>query len=253
MNTPPSKALIDEHLPDAIKDRLNAPPKDSVSSDAVLGGIDGCVTTFSVVSGVIGAGLSPSVALVMGFANLMADGFSMAISNYESIKTRGEFVQSLREAEAEHIDRIPEGEQEELRQIFANKGFSGDILEKIVGTIASDRRLWIETMLTEEHGVQTINRNPVKAAMTTFCSFVLFGAIPLLPFVVLNVEPQTQFALSSSLAALMFFVIGAMKSRVLSRPILRSGLSTLVTGSMAATLAFLVGYLLREVFGIAAA
>ena len=242
--------LAKEHRPEAIRERLRSPAKQNVISDAVLGGIDGCVTTFAVVSGVIGAGLSPSVALVLGFANLLADGFSMAVSNYESIKAAGEFIQSVRASEQEHIDKIPAGEREEIRQIFQQKGFSGDVLEAIVNTISADRRLWIDTMLTEEHGVPRISRDPIKAAATTFGSFILVGSIPLMPFMVPGMETGSQFTVSACLAAIMFFSIGAMKSRVFFKPVFRSGLGTLLTGGGAATLAFLVGYLLRNIAGI---
>jgi len=244
--------LAEEHLPEAIRERLKSPAKQNAISDAVLGGIDGCVTTFAVVSGVVGAGFSPSVALVLGFANLIADGFSMAISNYESIKAAGEFIQSVRVSEQEHIDKIPIGEREEIRQIFKKKGFSGEVLEKIVDTISADRRLWIDTMLTEEHGVQIIGRDPVKAAFTTFGSFIVVGSIPLMPFMVTGIEKGSQFTFSACLAAIMFFSVGAMKSRLISKPVFRSGMGTLLTGGTAATLAFLVGYLLGEIFGIGA-
>jgi len=188
----------------------------------------------------------------MGFANLIADGFSMAVSNYESIKTSGEFIQSIRDSEEEHIDKIPSGEREEIRQIFKNKGFSGEVLETIVNTISADRNLWIDTMLTEEHGVQKTSRDQVKASIATFGSFVVVGSMPLIPFIVHGLEKNTQFILSTFLAALMFFSIGAMKSRIFSKPVFRSGMSTLLTGGTAAALAFAVGYLLREIFGIVA-
>lgn len=243
--------LSEEHRPDVIREKLKRPGKENLASDAVLGGIDGCVTTFAVVAGVIGADFSSSVALILGFANLIADGFSMAISNYESIKTAGEFIQSIRDSEKEHIDKIPEGEREEIRQIFKNKGFSGDTLEKIVNTICADQHLWIDTMLTEEHGVQKTSRNPVKAAIATFASFVLVGSMPLLPFMVPGIEKNVQFAISVCLAALMFFSIGALKSRVFAKPVFRSGVDTLLTGGTAALLAFVTGYLLRGVFGLA--
>ena len=252
MNRVPEQKLSEEHLPEVIRERLNSATKQSVVSDAVLGGIDGCVTTFAVVSGVVGAGFSSSVALVLGIANLLADGFSMAISNYESIKATREYIQSIRVSEQEHIDKIPEGEQEEIRQIFRNKGFSGEVLETIVDTISADQRLWIDTMLTEEHGMQKNGRDPVKAAITTFCSFIVVGLIPLIPFMVPAMERTSQFTFSACLAAIMFFSIGAMKSRVFFKPVFRSGLSTLFTGGAAATLAFLVGYLLREILGIGA-
>jgi vacuolar iron transporter family protein len=252
MNIDAEDKLAAEHRPEIIRERLRNPTRQSVISDAVLGGIDGCVTTFAVVSGVVGAGLPPSIALVLGFANLMADGFSMAVSNYESIRASEDYIHSIRVTEQQHIDRVPAGEREEIRQIFKEKGFSGDMLEKIVETITADMSLWIDTMLTEEHGVQKTGRDPVKAALTTFVSFIVVGAAPLIPFMVPAVERDLQFILSAFLAGIMFFTIGALKSRIFSRPVLRSGLSTLLTGGGAAALAFVVGYLLREIFGIGA-
>lgn len=245
------KDLVEEHRPETIREKLKRPAKENMVADAVLGAIDGCVTTFAVVSGVVGAGLSPAVALVLGFANLVADGFSMAVSNYESIKSDEEFIQNIRDSEKEHIDKIPSGEREEIRQIFQNKGFSGEVLEEIVNTISADRHLWVETMLTEEHGVQKSGRDPIKAAVTTFASFVVVGSMPLVPFLIPGLQKSTEFALSAFLAALMFFSIGVMKSRIFCKPALRSGASTLLTGGTAAALAFFVGYALRELFGIA--
>ncbi len=246
-----AEKLSEEHRPEAIREKLKKPIKENVASDAVLGGIDGCVTTFAVVSGVVGAGFAPSVALVLGFANLIADGFSMAISNYESIKTTQEFIQSIRDSEKEHIDKIPSGEREEIRQIFKNKGFSADVLETIVETISADRKLWIDTMLMEEHGVQKTSKDPLKAAIATFTAFILVGSMPLIPFMIPDLEKDQQFTISACLAALMFFSIGALKSRIFSKPVFISGAKTLLTGGTAAMLAFAVGYLLREIFDIA--
>ena len=245
--------LLKEHQPEAIRKRLNLPIKSQNISNAVLGGIDGCVTTFAVVSGVLGANFSSSVALVLGFANLLADGFSMAISNYESISAQREFVNIIRRSEEEHIDKVPSGEREEIRQIFQQKGFSGEILEEIVDTITQDRSLWVETMLSEEHGIQKSEPNPWKAGLTTFIAFVLVGAMPLLPFLAPALVIQQQFYLSACFAGIMFFSIGMLKSLVFAKPIFISGLRTLVTGGTAAAVAFFTGYLLRETFGIGVA
>lgn len=239
-----------EHQPEEITQRLNKPPQPQNLSDAILGAIDGCVTTFAVVSGAFGAGFSPAVALILGFANLLADAFSMAVSNYEAMKAQIELSDKIRQSEEEHIKRIPEGEREEIRQIFQQKGFEGETLETIVETICQDKDLWIETMLMEEHGIQKSNPSPIRSALTTFVAFILVGAIPLLPFLMPNLEMQSQFIISAGLAGLMFFLIGMLKSLFLAKPILISGLSTLLTGGTAAGLAFLTGYILREIVGI---
>lgn len=245
-----TQELRDQHHPGAIRDRLEADRQPQNISDAVLGGIDGCVTTFAVVCGVVGAGFAAPVALVLGFANLFADGFSMAVSNFESMKAAAEHVDKFRRQEHDHIERIPEGEREEIRQIFAGKGFSGDTLDVVVDTITANQKLWIETMLVEEYGLKTDSVNPVRSAVTTFLAFVLVGTMPLVPFLVADLAMHTRFILSLALAGAMFFCIGSFKSLVTGTPWLRSGIATLVNGSIAAGLAFLTGYLLREVFNV---
>ena len=245
-----AEQLYKEHRPEAIKQRLAKAAKSQNISDAVLGGIDGCITTFAVVAAAVGAGLPAPIALVLGFANLFADGFSMAVSNYESTKARREFSENIRRTEEEHIDRIPAGEREEIRQIFQNKGFEGKTLAKIVETISQDRRLWVETMLTEEHGLQKTGPSPWRSATVTFMAFLVIGAMPLMPLLATSLAMQQQFIISTVVAAVVFFSIGTLKSLVFARPVFRAGLGTLLTGSAAAGLAYLTGYLLRATFGI---
>lgn len=244
-------SLKAEHNADAIKERLSKKPKAQHVSDAILGGIDGCVTTFAIISGSVGAGFSPSVALILGFANLFADGFSMGVSNFESIKAEQEYSAKLKRTEEDHIEKVPEGEREEIRQIFQKKGFKGSVLEEIVKTISGDKSLWVETMLIEEYGVSQNSPSPWKSAFTTFTAFLLVGSIPLLPFLFSSLSMQEQFLISGSIAAVMFFLIGILKSIVFSLPKLKSGLRTLLTGGMAASLAYITGYVLRTAFDIA--
>ncbi|MCP5356898.1 MAG: VIT1/CCC1 transporter family protein [Pseudomonadales bacterium] len=242
--------LQEEHTPARVHQRLSAPGPSNRLSDAVLGGIDGCVTTFAVVAGAYGAGFSANVALVLGFANLLADGFSMAVSNYESVKAQSEYVDSIRRTEEEHIRVVPEGEREEIRQIYASRGFSGELLEQVVEVITADRKQWIDTMVREEYGVQTEVPDPWQAGLVTFAAFLVVGLVPLLPFLAPSLSLLQQFQISSVLAAVMFFAIGSLKSYVLARPVLKSGLMTLLTGGGAASLAYVTGALLRGVFGI---
>ena len=131
----------------SVRERLAARRQHNYLGDAVLGAIDGCVTTFAVVASAVGAGFSGVVVIVLGLANLLADGFSMAVGNYLGVKSEPERVERARRAEQHHIDGVPEGEREEIRQIFERKGFGGDVLEKIVEGITRDRRLWVDTML----------------------------------------------------------------------------------------------------------
>ena len=242
------KELATQHQPEAIRLRLQHGGKTGYLPDGVLGGIDGCVTTFAVVSGAVGAGFPGTVALILGCANLVADGFSMAVSNFQSKRAQVESMEQARRTEENHIAEIPEGEREEIRQIFRQKGFDGDTLERIVDTITRDRALWIETMLSEELGLQKIALNPIRSAMVTFLAFVGVGAVPLAPFLFTSLSMDMKFGCSVALAAAMFYGIGLIKGLVLDRPAMISGVSTLLTGSAAAGLAYMVGYFLRQFY-----
>lgn len=242
-------ALRDAHHPSAIESRLDEAQKHSYLGDAVLGGIDGCVTTFAVVTGAIGGGFSTPVVVILGFANLIADGFSMAVSNYQSTLSRREFLEKARLEEEHHIERIPEGEREEIRQIFMRKGFEDDVLERIVDIITSDRELWVNTMLTEEHGLQLETPSAFKAAFSTFAAFLLVGMFPLLPFLATTMSSGSTFLASCMAAGAAFFAVGAVKGHLLNKAIVKSGLSTLLTGGAAASIAYFVGAWLRSMFG----
>lgn len=231
-----------DHSPEAIRERLSAGPRHSYIRDWVYGGIDGSVTTFAVVSGVIGASLSPVVILVMGFANLVADGFSMAASNYLGTKAEQEDFKRLEVIEYRHVDTNPEGEREEVRQIYREKGFEGEDLERVVELITSDRTRWVRTMLTEEYGLPLEVRSAKLAAFSTFSAFSLCGLVPLLPFIL---GVSRAFAISTVLTGVTFFAIGAVKAKWSTKAWWRSGLETLFVGSIAALLAYGAGLLLK--------
>ena len=231
------------HSPEEIGERLAAGPRPSYLRDWVYGGIDGAVTTFAVVAGVVGAELQPAVVVVMGFANLAADGFSMAAGNYLGTRAEREDLARLEEVEHRHIDLVPDGEREEVRQIYRGKGFGGEELERAVAVITADRSRWVRTMLTEEYGLPTEVRSPLRAAASTFAAFCLCGLAPLLPYLF---GARGAFLASALLTGAVFFAIGSAKSRWSPSPWWSSGLSTLLVGGLAASLAYVVGAALRS-------
>jgi VIT1/CCC1 family predicted Fe2+/Mn2+ transporter len=233
------------HTPPAIAERLAAATEHSYLRDFVLGAIDGTVTTFAVVSGVAGAELSATVAVILGFANLLADGFSMAAGNFLSTRADRQVLERAREIEEMHIERVPEGEREEIRQIFAGKGFEGPLLERVVDVITEDPRRWVDTMLTEEMGLQLEKPSPLRAAVSTFVAFITVGFVPLMPFVLLRLSAEHTFVVSTVLTGVTFFLIGVFKGFVVNRPWLSSGLETFIVGGLAASLSYAVGLLLR--------
>ena len=176
---PDLRPLIEEHAPEAIAERLRAGPKASYLRDFVYGAIDGTVTTLAVVAGGAGAGLRPAVAVVLGLANLLADGFSMATSDFLATRSEEQRRHRVRKEEERHVDLVPAGEREELRQLLSLRGLEGELLEQVVEIIAADRDGWVDIMMEQEHGFGSGSTNALKGAAATFVAFVLVGAVPL--------------------------------------------------------------------------
>lgn len=234
-----------EHTTEAIRERLSS-VRHNYIRDWIYGGIDGAVTTFAVVSGVSGAELSAAVVLILGFANLIADGFSMAASNFLATRAEIEDYRRLEKIEYRHIEQFPEGEREEIRQIYREKGFTGEELERAVDLITSDKDRWVRAMLAEEYGLPAEIRSPVKAALSTLSAFLICGLIPLVSYLF---GAENSFFISSVLTGATFFLIGSVKSRWSTVSWLRSGAETLIVGSLAAVLAYAVGVLLKGIAG----
>lgn len=244
-----SESLLHGHSPKQIHERLTARKNHSYLRDFVYGAIDGAVTTFAVVSGVAGAELDTSIVIILGAANLIGDGFSMAAGNYLGTRAEQQQRDRTRQMEELHIDQFPDAEREEIRQIFAAKGFEGEDLERAVQVITSDRRQWVETMLTDEHGLTLDGPHPMKAALMTFAAFLVIGFLPLIPFVAQSFVPlrTTAYTLSTLLTILAFFSVGAVKSRFVDQHWSVAGLESLAIGGSAASLAYFVGVLLKGV------
>ncbi len=228
------------HSQQEITARINAPPGRGVLRDIVYGGIDGSVTTFAIVAGVAGAGLSPFVIVALGLANVLADGFSMAAGNYSGTKAELDNIRRIRAIEERHIALYPDGEKGEVREILSQKGLSGAVLEDATSAITADRENWINLMIEGEYGLGSVDPHPMKAAMATFLAFLIAGLIPLLPFLA---GMDAAFSTSAWMTLGVFFAIGALKSRWSLAPWWRSGLETLAIGGAAAAIAFLVGSL----------
>jgi VIT1/CCC1 family predicted Fe2+/Mn2+ transporter len=247
---PTSDRLQSEHTSDAIARRIAATTQHSYLGDFVLGAVDGAITTFAIVSAAAGAGMTNGVVLVLGLANVLADGLSMAAGNFLRARSDLQMLERFRRMEEAHIDEIPDGEREEVRQIFHSKGFEGPVLDKIVEVITQDRRRWVDTMLTEEWGLQLTPPTPWRAGLATFAAFVLAGLVPLGPVLFgLHRPAGDTFALSAILTGATFFGVGYVRGRIVERRPLAAALETLLIGGAAAAIAYGVGKLLERWVG----
>ena len=216
----------------------------------VYGGIDGSVTTFAVVAGAIGANFDMDVIIILGLANLLADGFSMSVGSYLSAKSDKEQYEKHQRIEYWEIENMRESEIEEIREIYREKGFEGEILEKIVKVITSDKDRWVNEMMKDELKMMPENKSPLWAGTATFIAFIVVGFIPLIIFITnyLFGWPENHlFLIASLLTGLAFAVIGFVKARLNHANLIKGISETLILGGSAAVIAYYVGSILENV------
>ena len=215
----------------------------------VYGGIDGCVTTFAVVAGSVGAGLDSSIIIILGFANLLADGFAMSVGAYLSNKTKKDNFNKHKQIEYWEVDNLPELEKEEIRVIYKQQGFEGELLEEVVNVITSDKDRWVNVMMKEELVMFDEDKSPLIIGGVTYLSFIAIGIIPLLVYVTDYIYPinNNLFLLSSILTGIGFIIIGWLKAFVNQTLFWKGILETLLLGSIAAVVAYFIGDFLESI------
>lgn len=216
----------------------------------VYGGMDGIITTFAVVAGVAGAALSSKIVLILGMANLLADGFSMAVGDYLSTKAEKDYNKNERQREAWEVENHPEGEKQELIELYMAKGLSKEDSEQITEILSKSRKVWVDVMMVEELGIIEDEESPLKSAIVTFISFAVFGFIPILAYMLgdtFGIASGNIFAFDCVLTAITLMILGAVKSKFTGKKWLKSGIETLLVGGAAAAIAYIVGILLAAI------
>lgn len=212
----------------------------------IYGGLDGIITTFAVVAGVAGAALSPAIVLILGFANLIADGLSMAIGDFLSTKAQREYYLAEKRREEWEVENFPEGEKKEMIELYMDKGLDKKDAETISVILSKNNKSWVSIMMAEELGIIEDKGSPLKNAMVTFVSFIIFGFIPLLTYIVSKFIPfigAKKFLLASILTGLTLFTLGAVKVKITNKKWALSGLEMFIVGGLAAAAAYGIGAL----------
>jgi VIT1/CCC1 family predicted Fe2+/Mn2+ transporter len=216
--------------------------------DLVYGGLDGIITTFAVVSGVAGANLGTGIILILGVANLLADGFSMATGAYLSTRAEQEYYAKEREREAWEVEHFPDGERAELYELYREKGYSEEETNQMLSILTRDQKRWVDAMMIDELGLLKDDSNPLFNGLATLIAFIVAGVVPLLVYLaglVILIPPQVAFPISVVLSGLALFGLGATKVLVTHQNPFRSGLEMLLVGGLAAVVAYAVGALLK--------
>ncbi len=213
-------------------------------SDIILGGQDGLVNVLGVILGVAAATSDTQIVLVAGLAATFAESVSMGAVAYTSTLADADFYESERAREYRHIQEVPQLERAEIREIYARKGFSGELLDRIVETITTNQDIWVAVMMAEEHQLIPTDRSQaIRAALIVGFSAIVGSLIPLVPFMFLAVDASIWASII--VTALVLFFVGAYKARItIGRP-WKSGLEMAAIGTISALAGYLVGYLLK--------
>ncbi len=215
----------------------------------VYGGIDGSVTTFAVVAGSVGANLDSAVILILGFANLLADGFAMSVGAYLSSQSEHHNHDKHQKIERTELEVHPENARNIVRNIYKGKGFEGKLLDQVVEVITSDKDRWADVIMKEELELHRDSKSPFAVGAVTYFSFILIGLIPLIVYVldyIVGGLPQ-KFFYTCLLTGLAFFGIGLLKTYVTETSRIKGIIETLILGAIAAGVSYFVGDILEGI------
>ncbi|MEQ1849295.1 MAG: VIT1/CCC1 transporter family protein [Candidatus Peribacteraceae bacterium] len=219
--------------------------------DIVYGANDGIVTTFAVVSGVAGAELSASIVIILGFANVLADALSMGLGNYLSLRSKEDNYTRIFKEEMHEIETIPDMERAEIREVYEKKGFSGTDLDRVVAVLTSDKKIWADTMMREEHGLLPEDfGQPKLHGFMTFASFIVFGSIPILPYL-LPLTPGSEFRVTIVSTGVALLLVGFLRSYVTRERLIRGPVEIFSVGMFCAAAAYWVGVMLKDIASVA--
>lgn len=217
-------------------------PRGKAVREVVFGMHDGLITTLGFLSGVSGAEAGRGFILLAGLASAFATTLSMGFGAYLSTKSEREFYQREIDRERYEIETMPEKEREELHVIYSRKGFREDEVEMIVKHLASDKELWLKTMMVEELGlVEERFDDPVKVGALIGLSSLVGAALPLLPYLFL--PPLQALPASALVAGIALFGTGAGRTIVTKKRWWQSGLEMAGIGFFVAGASYLLGKL----------
>jgi VIT1/CCC1 family predicted Fe2+/Mn2+ transporter len=214
------------------------------AAEIILGAQDGLVNVLGVVLGVAAATGNAAIVLAAGAAAAIAESASMAAVAFTSSRAQAHYFEAERARERRHVAKSPSIEREEVRALYAQKGFSGELLDRIVDRITADPEVWVAVMMSEEHHLAPVTlRRSFAAGVIVGLSSLIGSLLPLLPFAFFPVQSAT--VLSVAVAGVSLFTIGALKARATVGSLLAEGTKLAAIGLITAALAWLTGELFK--------
>lgn len=221
-------------------------PKGRAIREIIFGMNDGLVTTIGFLAGVTSSISEIRYIILAGMAEIVAGAVSMGIGAYLATKSQREFFHSEIEREKWEIEKMPEKEAQEIREIYGDMGFTRPEQEMIVNRVTSDKELLLRFMKREELGlIDEHLDDPVQVALTMGASFFVGCLPPILPYFFIG-DPHSAIAVAILFSVIFLFLAGAAKTKLTKVKPLRSGLETTVLGIAASSVGYGLGWLAEK-------
>jgi len=240
---------IEKHLEEEHATTSN--PFVGYLKEIVYGGVDGIVTTFAVVAGFAGAQATVNqypiiIVALFGLANLFADGVSMALGSFLSLRSEQDLYRLERDKERLEIANSPKIESMETIEILKRKGYSDPDAKAMTALYRKNKDYWADFMMHHELEIANpLGENPIKVGVATLVAFVIFGFIPLVPYLFLANTGIPLFTVSCIGAGLALLTLGVLRWKITKEAIVRSIGETVLVGTVAASVAYIVGSFFR--------
>jgi len=213
--------------------------------DIVIGMSDGLTVPFALAAGLSGAVNSSGIVITAGIAEIVAGSIAMGLGGFLAGRTEADHYHSELKREYDEIERVPEQEKAEVKEVFADFGLSPALQDQIADEMAKDKDKWVDFMMRYELGLERPEANRAsQSAVTIGISYIVGGIIPLSPYFFVH-ESQIALYYSCAITMVCLFVFGYFKSKVTGQPVFTGALKVLIIGALAASAAFLMAKLIN--------
>jgi len=213
--------------------------------DIVIGMSDGLTVPFALAAGLSGAVSSSGLVVTAGIAEIVAGSIAMGLGGFLAGRTEADHYHSELQREYSEVERVPEQEKAEVKEVFAGFGLSVNLQAQIADEMAKDKDKWVDFMMRYELGLEKPQPNrATKSAVTIGVSYIVGGIIPLSPYLFVN-DAHTALYYSCAITLVCLFVFGYFKSKMTGQPAISGALKVVVIGTLAAGAAFLMARLIN--------
>ena len=244
VNEPRNNINLQLHLEDQ-----HASKNAKYVKNIIYGGLDGIITTFSIIAAAVGASLEMRLIIAMGVANLIADGISMGVGEYLSTTFENKYISSEKAKEEHEFDNNHDYEVEEMIELYQNEGLDLEDAKEIVNIYTSKDKykpLFIKNMMAMELGLEINDDDPRINGLVTFVAFLIFGFVPVLFYIIFYFSDyhdyNSIFIINCFITIITIFILGIVQAKITKQPLFISALKLTMNGVIASSMAFLIGW-----------